>query len=660
MAILSATSVSWSFGDRLILDRVSLSLDRGERIGLVGRNGAGKSTLLRMLEGVFRPTDGTVSLASGARAGYLAQDPDIDREHTVREVADGAFAHLRDLHGQLETIYHDVGDAEGESLDKLLRRQGEIEKRIEAAGGYETDHRLEAVLHGLGFTDSQFDLPASKLSGGQLGRLALARLLLTGPDVLLLDEPTNHLDLDGRLWLEDFLVNRYTGAVVLISHDRYLLDNVVSRIVEVEDGRLIDYPGNYHKFRELRAERRQAQARAWEKQQSRFKKEEAFIRKYKAGQRAKQAKGRESRLERTKAEESIERPLDAQTARFSFPKPERTGDMVASGRGLTKAYQATDGSTKRLFEDLDITIERGERWGIVGPNGAGKTTLVRCLLGELEPDAGSVRLGSNVVVGHLHQTYDNLPMERPLFRFIQDQVKAATPDKILSEQEARNLAGAFLFSGEAQEKPLAEVSGGERVRAVLAGLLASSKNLIVLDEPTNHLDIPSTERLEESLSKSNPGSYEGTVILISHDRALVDAVCDHLVVLDGHGGAKVVLGNWSEWRQRQSQRAREAAERDLALKAQADRAPNTPAATPAPASKKPKGDAGKNPYSWMPMDKLESRIAEVESSVKTIDAQLADPEVWTRVDEANRLTEERDRLKGELEPLEMEWLRRME
>jgi ATP-binding cassette, subfamily F, member 3 len=651
MSVLVAANVAYAIGDLEILKGASVAIEEGDRIGLVGRNGSGKSTLLRVLAGEIRPDSGSVIRQRNTRIGYLAQEPALTPGRSLRQEAEAAFGRLHRMQAELESLFVEMAEARGEALDRLLRRQEDLERRISAAGGYAVGHRVEAVLHGLGFTDAHFGVPVEGLSGGQRARLALAKLLLEEPDVLLLDEPTNHLDIDGRLWLEAFLTEEFRGAVVIISHDRRLLDNVVTRIEEVEQGRLIDYPGNYAKFRKLRAERREAQLRAFENQQTRFRQEEAFIRQYKAGQRAKQARGRESRLEREKAASSLERPVELATLSFELPPAERTGDIVASCRGLSKRYTDERGREKVLFDDLTLTIKRGERWAIVGPNGAGKTTVARVLLGEIRPDRGEARLGSNVKVGHFRQTHDDLDPEKPVFRYLQDVYRREHGDAQMSEQAARDLAGAFLFSGPEQEKELGVLSGGERARAVLAGLLASTKNLLVLDEPTNHLDIPSAERLEEALGAE--GGYDGTLILISHDRALIDATCDHLLALDGEGNAEVCFGNYSHWREQRS-------------RAEAAPTPARPQATsrrdpaPRPAAGGASAPARKRPYSWMRLEQLEERMGEAQAEIALLDDRLADPELWKDAEKAASVRDRRDALRAELDELEEEWLRKAE
>jgi len=660
--VVSCTNIHHRYGDEIILDGVSLSVEPGDRIGLVGRNGTGKSTLLKVIAGIITPIKGQVSIQRGSRVGYLTQDPELDPDDTLHDAAERAFAHVHALHEQMDAVYAQMESAAGGDLDRLMKRHADLEAQLIAAGGGAAEHRLGEVLHGLGFTDAQFRLKVGQLSGGQRGRLALAKLLLESPDVLLLDEPTNHLDIDGRIWLEEFLTKEYRGAVLMVSHDRYLLDNVVTRILETEQGRTIDYPGNYEKFVELRAQRREVMLRAYEAQQDKFRKEEAFIRRYKAGQRAKQARGRQSKLEREKLSSTLERPMELGTFGFRLPAPPRSGDVVVSLRGAGKAYRCEDGSKKVLFHDLDVSIQRGERWGIIGPNGAGKSTLVRCMLGETALDGGKVQLGSNLVIGYYKQTHEGIDLDQTVVRYLQGVILKENPGMAMSEQEARNLAGAFLFSGAEQEKLLFTMSGGERSRAVLAGLLASAKNLIVLDEPTNHLDIPSAERLEDALCMD--GGFEGTLILISHDRALIDATCDHLIVLDGEGNAEVVLGNYTEWAAKHSRRrseeqgvlAAEKARKEDAQRQQREAEERRRAEAARAKPKQPTLGA----LARMTTEQIEARIEQLQEHIRTLDEALADPAVWRDAVKSNQISDARAKLVAELEPLEFEWSRRAE
>ncbi len=667
MPVLTATNLYFAHGDTIILDGVSLSIEPADRIGLVGRNGTGKSTLMKILGGIVKPLKGEVALLKGCRVGYLQQDPNLDPEDTLRDAAERAFEELHAAHEEQHQIYDQMAHAQGHDLDKLLKKQAALEARIESLGGYAIDHKIEEVLHGLGFTDAQFALKVKQLSGGQRGRLALARLLLEQPDVLLLDEPTNHLDIEGRLWLEHFLNDEYKGAVLMVSHDRYLLDNVVTRIIETEQCRLIDYPGNYGQFREIRAQRRLTMLRAFEAQQSKFKKEEAFIRRYKAGQRAKQARGRQSKLDRAKESSTLERPMELDTFGFTLPKAPRSGDIVVALREASKRYQREDGTDKVLFDSLSLSIGRGERWGIIGPNGAGKTTLVRCALDELPIDSGKLQLGASLVIGYFRQTHEELKADETVVRYLQGVILREAPQAALSEQQARDLAGAFLFSGEEQEKKLGVMSGGERTRAVLAGLLASAKNLIILDEPTNHLDIESAERLEDALDME--GGFEGTLILISHDRALIDATCEHLIVLDGHGGAEVFHGNYSEWAEKERQRKRQESARAAEEQARRDeqdrkrreaeeRKKAEAARQSRPAPRTNGSNPSANALARMKTEQIEARIEKIETRIKQIDAELSDPDVWRSQVKGESLSNERNALAAEMEPLEFEWSRR--
>lgn len=677
MPVLTATNLKLAYGEKTILDGVSISLEPGERLGIVGRNGCGKSSLMKILSGITKPDSGDVAVARGCSAGYLQQDPKFAEGETLRGAAESAFAELHRLHQQLDDIFHKMETAEGDELERLMKLQVRYEEQMQAAGGYAIDHKIEAVLHGLGFIDAQFSIPVTGLSGGQRGRLALAKLLLEEPDVLLLDEPTNHLDIEGRLWLEDFLVNQYKGAVVMVSHDRYLLDGVVKRIIEVEQHRLIEYPGNYEAFREIRAQRRLTQLRAYENQQTQFKKEEAFIRRYRAGQRAKQAQGRLSKLERAKESSTLERPMEVDAFRLQLPKADRTGDIVVSARSVEKSYPNDQGEVRTLFKELDVVIARGERWGIIGPNGAGKSTLVRVLLGEQQPDAGTVRIGANVKVGYYRQSHDHVEGEPRVWEYLQRVILKEAPGQGGSEQQARNLAGAFLFSGDDQEKQMHMLSGGERSRAVLAGLLASAKNVLVLDEPTNHLDIPSAERLEDALAAPDPedpdaeGTFDGTLILISHDRALIDATCDHLLIFDGQGNVSTFTGNYTQWHEKQDELKKQRAEAESESKRRRDdaerqrRQAEEQKAKAAQQQKQQQAasksqNKSNNALARMKTEQIEQKIATIESRIKQIDQQLADADVWRDPRKCQQLGDERQKLAQELEPLEFEYLSRME
>jgi ATP-binding cassette subfamily F protein 3 len=646
MPLLTVANLHHAYGTHVILDGATLSLEPGEKVGMVGRNGGGKTTLMRIILGQLKADAGSISMQRGARAGYLSQDPSLDLNDTVRDAVEGAFEELHRLHQQLHTVYDEMAGAEGEALDRLLRKQAELEDKINAAGGYTIDHKIDAMLHGLGFEDAQFNLKVRALSGGQKGRLGLAKLLLQAPDLLLLDEPTNHLDLAGRQWLEEFLAEEYPGAVLMVSHDRWLLDRVVHRIIEVEQGVVREYPGNYHDYVALRQERRMTQARVFEKQQDKIRSEEQFIARYKAGQRARQAQGRLARLERFKRDEVIDVLPDLDVMHLTLPKGERSGDQVIVAEGISKRYGA-----RTLFEDLDITITRGERIGIIGPNGTGKTTLVKCLLGDVAIDSGRVRTGSRLNVGYYRQLHDHLDQSLRVWQYLQSVIVGLDGAAKASEQQARDLAGAFLFSGLDQEKPLSMLSGGERSRAVIAGLVAGGHNVLVLDEPTNHLDIPSAERLERAVSPE--GGFEGTLILISHDRALLEATCERLIVFDGHGGVQQFPGRYSAWAARQKAQAAGAGA------ARPSEPVRKPAAPKPPATRKERA-ANPAARSKLSFAKLEESIEALQREIAQIDESLLQPATYADGEKMRDLQRRRRMIEEKLTPLETEWARRAE
>ena len=495
------------------------------------------------------------------------------------------------------------------------------------------------------------------LSGGQKARLGLARLLLESPDLLLLDEPTNHLDIHGRRWLENFLAEEFHGAVIVISHDRWLLDRVVERIVEVEAGRVLEYPGNYQAFIKQRHERKLVEQRVHEKQLDRIRAEEAFIKKYKAGQRAKQARGREARLERYKRDELSEKPIELEIMDLDLPIPPRSGDVLVAGEHLTKGF-----GDAPLFDDFSISIRPGDRIGVIGPNGAGKTTLIRSLLGDLDADAGRIRRSPRLAVGWFRQNQDHLDPDRTIWQYLQKTMADADPEGQVREQDARNLAGAFLFSGAEQEKTIDLLSGGERARMVLAGLVASPMNLLVLDEPSNHLDIPSAERLERALvnygdAKEGRG---GALILISHDRALVEATCTTLIVFDGEGGVTLFNGRYSDWAETERRRteaddANRAAEKERE-KAKAKSARKSETRSNRKRDSSPKSDS----FSKLSLKELEKRIEATESRIREIDESMMDPKIYTDGGRTKELQAERNDLSDLLEPLEFEWSCRAE
>jgi len=656
MPIVTATNIRVTLGAKQVLDGTTIAIEPGERVGLVGRNGCGKTTLLKVLCGTAKFDSGDVSVQRGTRLGYMAQEHRFDAGDTLRSAAAKAMAEADRAKTELDEVFEAMATAEGAELQRLMDRQVELEEAIERGGGWSNDHLVDAVLHGLGFEDHQFDIPITGLSGGQKARLSLARLLLQNPDVIMLDEPTNHLDIEGCKWLETFLAETFKGAVIVISHDRRLLDRVVHRIEEIHEGRVRSYPGNYEAFVALRAERHLTQMRVHEKQLDRIRSEERYILRYKAGQRAKQARGRATRLERFKRDELVERPIELDSMQIRLPSGPRVGDSVLVAEQIGKTL-----GDRRLFTALDLFIAPGERIGVIGPNGAGKTTLIRTLLGELEPDTGTIKRSPKMHAGWFRQTHDHLDRTLTIWQHLQRTVPARPGGAKLTEQEARNMAGAFLFSGSEQEKVLGELSGGERARAVIAGLVAGGHNLLVLDEPTNHLDIPSAERLEEALAMDpDDGGFDGALLLVSHDRALLASTCEKLIVVDGHGGATLFDGTYDEWEERRAAEAKAAAKETAkrpapaakpAPKAAESAAPSKPATGP-----KPK----RSPLDNRSSEDLEAAIAKFTARRTQIDDELASPALARDRAKLDKLVKEREKLEADLSAHEEAWLRKAE
>jgi ATPase subunit of ABC transporter with duplicated ATPase domains len=648
MALLSVANLTFAYGAERLLDGLNLTLEAGEHVGLVGPNGCGKSTFLGLLADTSAHVaeSGQIQLTRGARIGLLKQDPPLERSRSLREEAERALAARDRLAERLEETAVQLAEAEGAEADRLLKQYERLERELEAAGGHDARHDVERTLAGLGLGPETFDVRVGDLSGGQKSRLALAQLLLSAPDVLLLDEPTNHLDIDGRAWLEQFLAG-FGGAVILITHDRWMLDRVAQSIHELEDGQLVSYPGGYERYRALKQERRLAQQRNYDKQQRMIEKEEAFIERNRAGRGSTQAKGREKRLDRYKRDNAVDAPKQTRAMNVRFAPRNRSGDKVIEAEGLTVAYEG-----RALFRDVSLTIKRGARIGIVGPNGAGKSTLVACLLGAQTPHAGHVTLGAQVKPGYFRQQLQDYDPEQRVVSYLRPFTDH------VSEQEARALAGAMRFDEQAQEKPMGNLSGGERSRAALAALMAGGSNLLVLDEPTNHLDIESAEHLEEALrgftappaaSASNKRP-EGTLLVISHDRMLLDHLVDELLVLDGAGGLERVAGGYSAYRAaRQAQSASGAGSKRKGGRKEKGRRRRAESASG--------GGAGTR-HQALNQKQLEEKIMELEKHVQEIDQALADPETAQDEGRVRALRAAREQTRAALEPLETEWTQR--
>ena len=533
MSLLVGENVVKNYAAQEVLRRISFRIEHRDRIGVVGPNGEGKTTLLNVIAEKEELTTGNIERKKGLRVGYLPQKPPPLEDVTL-------WAFLREVFDDLLAMEHELAELSeklataGDDAD-LLRRFSEVQTAFEAQGGYAYETRMKQVLEGLGFGHERYGAHVDHLSGGERTRALLGRLLLEEADLLLLDEPTNHLDLTAVEWLEQWLRD-FPGALVIVSHDRYFLDQVAKRTWEVSFGGLEAYRGNYTEYVKKRQERYEQRMREWQAQQAYVEKTEAFIRQHLAGQRTKEAQGRRSHLERFLIEEAIPKPREHKRMHIRFADPDRSGDRVLQLNGLAVGYPWHD----PLVRLPDMEVWRGQRIAIVGDNGSGKTTLLRTILGEVQPLEGEIKRGTRLELGYLAQVHDGLDTKSTVL----DALREVDPD--LKEEDARTRLGAFLFSGDDVFKTIDQLSGGERSRVVLARMTTGEPNLLLLDEPTNHLDIASQEALQDVLA-----DFPGTLMLVSHDRYLVQALTNQLWIVDD-GALTVLPGQWEDylnWRQ---------------------------------------------------------------------------------------------------------------
>jgi ATPase subunit of ABC transporter with duplicated ATPase domains len=536
--MIALNGVAKHHGRRALLVDASFQLDPGDRVGLLGPNGSGKTTLFRLIVGEEAPDGGEIQVPRGLTIGYFRQDAG---EASPRRVLDEAIAgsgRLGELHHELAELERHLADpARAHDMDALLARFGEVQGDYQQLGGYELEARARAVLHGLGFRDEWIEGEMGALSSGWRVRVSMARVLIGAPEVLLLDEPTNHLDLESILWLERFLAES-EAALLMTCHDRDFLNRVVTRLVDIDEGRLLEYGGNYDFYERERRVRREQQAAAYSRQQAMLRKEERFIERFE--KHAAKAAQVQSRLKKLDKIEKLEPPRKRVLVPFEFERPPRSGNDVATLAGVTKRY-----GERTVYDGFDLEIKRGERWAVIGVNGAGKSTLLRMVAGRLQPDAGSVRLGASLKLGYFAQSaLELLDPELTVWGQIDQAFPLATiPSK-------RNLLGAFDFSGDDIDKHVRVLSGGERSRLVLAQMLYDPPNFLVLDEPTNHLDLETKEMLVRTLER-----FEGTMLFVSHDRAFLRGLATRVLDLSGGGEGiarkpLVFHGDYRQWVER--------------------------------------------------------------------------------------------------------------
>jgi ATP-binding cassette subfamily F protein 3 len=628
MLLLSCSHLARGFDEGPLFTDIGFELQSGERVGLVGPNGVGKTTLLRLLAGTDRPDDGTVRLHAGARVRLLQQQAEWVPGHSLFEEARSGLDELVAAHDDMvrtaEALAKTTDEAEHKALAARYDRLNDLLRHHDA---YNVDHHIEHILDGLGFRPADYNRPVETFSGGQQSRLMLAKLLLAAPDVMLLDEPSNHLDIAATRWLEDYLVGQ-SEAMLIVSHDRYFLNRVVTKIFELHAGRLTSYPGNYKAYARLRQERYEQELKTWEAQQEYIEKQEDYIRRVHYGQLHKQAQSRQKALDRL---ERVERPTLVEGPRMHFGAVRRSGDVVLQVDDLAKSYD------RPLFSDLSFTLQRGRRLGIMGPNGSGKTTLLRILLGEETPDAGTVQRGHLVEFGYYDQHLKSLPEDKPVIRAVWPE---ADPDA--TEQGMRNLLGRFGLVGDQVYHQVGDMSGGERSRAALARLVALGVNVLVLDEPTNHLDLWACDALEQALLE-----FEGTVLVVSHDRYFLNRVVDQLIVLEGDGRSQVIHGNYDTYELMRAQQEAAAAE-----KVRNDGAAKENAAASAATAAKPKR---KRRFPYRKVEDLEADIAAGETQLRELEQLLASPDLYRDGERVKGTMRDFEETKTRLQQLYEHW-----
>ena len=637
--ILSCQNISKAFVENQVLKNVSFHIEDHEKAAIVGINGAGKTTLLRIIVGEMTPDDGQVVLAKDKTLGYLAQNSTVDTSHTIYEELLSVKADLLRLEEKIRECENDMKHADGDALEDLMKQYTSLTHAFETGGGYLYRSELVGVLKGLGFTEDEFSKPVATLSGGQKTRVALGRLLLQNPDLIILDEPTNHLDMTSIAWLETYLLN-YKGAVLIVSHDRYFLDRIAGKVIEIDQSKATTFMGNYSDYAVKKEQLRVAAWNAYMNQQRNIKHQEEVIEKLKSFNREKSIKRAESREKMLDKIEVIEKPSEVRTdMKLTLTPRILSGNDVLTVEHLSKSFDS-----HKLFTDVNFEIKRGEHVAIIGDNGSGKTTLLKILNGLVPADQGTFRLGSNVEIGYYDQEHHVLHSEKTLFEEISDDYP------YLNNTQIRNVLAAFLFTGEDVFKRISDLSGGERGRVSLAKLVLSNANFLILDEPTNHLDIMSKEILEDALN-----GYEGTILYVSHDRYFINRTAHRILDLT-EGQFVSYFGNYDYYLEKHDT-VMAAIEANAPQNADADSAV---AAKAAESEVKLDWKAQKEEQARLrkkenDLKKCEEKIAELEARISEIDTEMSDPAIGTQVAKLQELSKEQTSCQKQLEKLYEQW-----
>lgn len=632
--ILSCQNISKAFSENQVLKNVSFHIEDYEKAAIVGINGAGKTTLLRIIVGEMPSDDGIVTLAKDKTLGYLAQNDAVDTANTIYGELMSVKQELIDIEARMHECEVSMKGLEGQALEDVMKRYADLTHSFETGGGYSYKSEIVGVLKGLGFSEEEFDKKVSTLSGGQKTRVALGRLLLQKPNLIILDEPTNHLDMNSITWLETYILN-YKGAVLIVSHDRFFLDRIATKIIEIDQTKATTFMGNYSDYAVKKEQLRVSAWNAYLNQQREIRHQEEVIEKLKSFNREKSIKRAESREKMLEKIEVLDKPTEVKTdMRLTLTPHMQSGNDVLSVEGLSKAFDS-----HVLFKDVSFEIKRGEHVAIIGDNGTGKTTLLKILNGLIPADSGSFRLGTNVEIGYYDQEHHVLHSEKSLFEEISDDYPYLTGTQI------RNTLAAFLFTGDDVFKQIKDLSGGERGRVSLAKLMLSDSNFLILDEPTNHLDIMSKEILEDAIN-----GYEGTVLYVSHDRYFINKTAHR--ILDLIGGQFVnYIGNYDYYLEKH----------DIVM---ASVTPVISAPAPEAASgesevkqdwKARKEEQAKIRKRQNNLKKCEERIAALEARLQEIDEEMSDPAVGTQLARLQELSGEQTAINEELEKLYEQW-----
>jgi ATP-binding cassette subfamily F protein 3 len=633
--ILQCSHISKSFDGNTILNDISFHINEQEKTAIVGVNGSGKSTLLKILMGEYEADDGEIIIQKDAVIGYLAQNQDIDSAKSVLEEMQDAKKDVIALEQELNDITEQMNHASGEELEHLIAKSDTLRHRFELAGGYTYHSELIGVLKGLGFTEEEFNKPVSALSGGERTRVALGKMLLTSPDLIILDEPTNHLDMKAIRWLEGYL-SGYRGAVIIVAHDRYFLDRIVTKVVEIRQHKSTVYQGNYSQFSEKKQALLDTQMKQYLNQQAEIKHQEAVIAKLKSFNREKSVKRAESREKQLDKIERLDKPVEENTRMNLLFSPRiQSGNDVLSIEHLSKAFDS-----EILFTDISFELKRGERVAIIGDNGSGKTTILKIINDLVKADAGTIRLGTNVEIGYYDQAHQVLHAEKTIFEELQDDYPSMT------NTEIRNILAAFLFTDDDVFKQISKLSGGERGRVSLAKLMLSDANLLILDEPTNHLDIDSKEILERAVNH-----FEGTVLYVSHDRYFINRTATRILDLTQKQLVNYI-GNYDYYLEKKE--ANEQAQLTTPVEPATDTADNG-ASDSKLTWQQQKEEQARLRKKQNALNKVEKEISELEAKNESLDEQLSDPKNGTDIALLQKLASEKEANDERLLTLMEEW-----